>query len=615
MKSDHQPGFIRRFFSGLWKGITWVRTGLANVIFILLILVVIVALAPEEPRQMPKDIALHLAPSGLLVDQYSYVDPMTQFLEQRSQRETETRVRDIIEALDRAATDPAITSLVLELDELVGGGLSKLEEIGSALQRFKDSGKPIYAVSDAYSQEQYYLASYADEITMHPMGAVILTGYGSYRNYFRSALEKLSLNMHVFRVGEYKDAVEPYLRDGMSDASREHNGQWLNELWSTYTARVEQQRELAAGSIDHYVNQLDKHLRQYKGDHALAAREMGLVDQLATHHQQNRWLIEKVGEDADNQHFRALNYREYLTLSEATARHKKVGLIVARGVILDGEQAPGNIGGDTLSDLIRSAREEHDIEALVLRVDSGGGSAFASELIRQELEVTRKAGIPIFVSMGSVAASGGYWISMGADEVWATPTTITGSIGVFSAFPTLENSLQKLGIHTDGVGTTDLAGALRVDRPLSPQAEIILQQSVNNIYQRFLDLVAQARQSTSAQIHTVGQGRVWTGRAAQELGLIDQLGDLQQTLAAAAAKAGLTEFDVEEIEIPLSPGEQLAQQLADEFSSSGIAERFAQSGLVTGLGLLEQQLRPLATLMQMNDPNAVYAQCLECMAP
>ncbi|BFM17206.1 signal peptide peptidase SppA [Maricurvus nonylphenolicus] len=613
MSEQKKPGFIRRTFGFVWSLLTWLRTTTFNLLFLVIILAIIVSLSDEDTAVMPDSTALRIAPSGFLVDQRSYVDPMTQFLEQSSPEDAETLVRDLTTSLTRAAEDKRITALVLDLSNLYGGGISKLEEIGQALQTFKASGKQIYAVSDNYSQDQYYLASYADTIYLNPMGAVLLTGYGSYRNYFKSALDKLDMNFHVFRVGEYKDAVEPFLQDHMSDASREHNQLWLTDLWQTYHEQVEQQRGLTPDTLNDYINNLDQHMAANAGDSATLAKTKGLVDELASRHRINQHLREALGED-DNGGYDAIDYWDYLDFTdrEQPQSADTIGLLIAKGAILDGQQPEGTIGGDTLAALIEDAREDSDIKALVIRVDSPGGSAFASEVIREQLNVTREAGIPIVVSMGSVAASGGYWIAMGADEVWATPTTITGSIGVFSAFPTVENTLGRLGISTDGVGTTKLAGALRIDRPLSPLASNVLQQSVDNIYQRFLTIVADARQSTPEQIHTVAQGRVWTGTAAQELGLVDNLGTLEDAIAAAAAKAELTDYQVEEVRKALTPGEQLLLELSggmvsigEKVSASWQLPAFWQQAIAP----VQQQLQ---LLQQMNDPQGVYAQCLEC---
>ena len=615
--ATQQRGIIRRLLSFIWGSITWLRVALLNVIFLLILVAVFAGLTPQETVQIPDDTALRLSPSGFLVDQYSYNDPLTQVLEQSSQEKAETRVQDLVIALQRAKQDPRITSLVLELNYLLGGGLSKLEEVGAALQDFRTSGKSIIAISDSYSQDQYYLASFADDIYLNPMGAVLVTGYSSYRNYFKDALDKLSLNYHVFRAGTYKDAVEPFLQNEMSDVSREHNRLWLNDLWRTYMERVEVTRHLDAGTLNDYINNIDVHMTRLKGDTAQLALELNLVDQLASQSEIRAQLSERFGRDEDDNYL-ALDYWDYLDLTDAEQPkyQDKVGLLVASGIILDGEQPEGNIGSETFSQLIRDARKNPDIKALVVRIDSGGGSAFASEVIRQEMQATRDQGIPVVVSMGSVAASGGYWMAMASDEVWATPTTITGSIGVFSAFPTMEKSLTKLGVHTDGLGTTELAGALRLDRELSPLAKNILQQGVNHVYQQFLTLVADARQSTPAQINQVAQGRVWTGNAALQLGLVDELGGLNDAIAAAAKLAELSDYEVFEVRRTLSPGEQFAQELAREFN----ARVQINTPNVQWLSQLNQLFAPLlqtATGSQKAwfDARAIQSHCVECVAP
>lgn len=610
-----RPGFIRRTFSFLWNLITWIRVALLNIIFLLIVAAIFFSFSSDQSTlTIPDQTALRIAPSGALVDERSYMDPMTQLLEQARPEEVETVVRELTTALKRAAGDNRVTALILDLSDLKGGGISKLEEIGSALQTFKATGKPVIAISDTYSQDQYYLASYADTIYLNPMGAVLLTGYSTYRNYFKDALDKLNLNFHVFRVGEFKDAVEPFLQDHMSDASREHNQQWLGEIWQTYQQRVESLRKLPANTLNDYINHLDQHMLAAQGDSATLALNKKLVDQLASRHDITRILQQQFGTTEEGDDYLALDYWDYLDITDnqILPETNKIGLLIASGTILDGEQPAGAIGGDSLAQLIREARADTDIKALVVRVDSPGGSAFASEVIRQELSVTRASGIPVIVSMGSVAASGGYWMAMGANEVWATPTTITGSIGVFSAFPTVENALTHMGISTDGVGTTELAGALRVDRPLSPLASNVLQQSVENIYRRFITLVADARQSTPQQVHAVAQGRVWTGAAAQTLGLVDKLGTLDDAIASAAAQAKLDTYQVDVIRQPLSPGEQLLQELSG--GTALLPQSFTASWQLPAFW--QKTLSPFTAqikmLSQMNDPHGVYAQCLEC---
>jgi len=529
-----QPGIIRRIFSGLWRGITWARVATLNLIFIFIVLLIISAVQTEKVNPLGEPMALHLAPSGFLVDQRTYSDPILQILERTSPDELETLTRELVKAIESAATDSRITALILDLENFYGGGISKLEEVGQALAAFKESGKPFIAVSGNYSQQQYYLASYADEIYLNPMGAVLLTGYASYRQYYKSALDKLAVNYHVFRVGNYKDFIEPYTRNSMSDASREHNGRWLNELWSVYSKRVEQQRELPENALNTYINNLDTQLALAYGNSAQLALNAGLVDHIQTSTEIRSTLVKRFGQTEDEpDQVKSISYRNYLQdLNQRTPTYPdKVGLIVANGVIMDGEHAPGTIGSTSIAELLAQARAREDIKALVLRVDSGGGGAFASDLIYQELKYTRDAGIPIFVSMGSVAASGGYWLATAADKIWATPTTITGSIGVFGAFPTVEKTLAKLGINTDGLGTTALAGSMRLDRDLPPIANSVIQQGVEFTYRSFLQRVADAREQTPEAIHKVAQGQVWSGTQAKKLGLVDELGSLDDVIA------------------------------------------------------------------------------------
>lgn len=616
--TTRKPGILRRILSFFWRLIGAVRSGLSNLLFLALLAIVISTLIPAEMPTIPERTALRIAPGGMLVDEHSRIDPIAQLLNQSPTEELETVVSELVKALQLAKTDERITALVLDLTYLQGGGISKLSEVGSALADFRTSGKPVMAVSDTYSQDQYFLASYADEIFLNPMGGVMLTGYGSYRNYFRDALDKLQLNVHVFRVGEFKDAVEPFLQNSMSTASREHNSQWLNELWSTYTAQVEGGRKLPPGSLNDYVNNMGAHLARVQGDSARLAKEAGLVDQLASPNQIEAILRERLGSSDDGSTYQAIDYFSYLhyhyTLRPDAS--DRIGVLVAQGTIIDGESAPGTIGGDTLVNLIRQVREDDAIKALVVRIDSGGGSAFASELIREELQAARDDGLPVVVSMGSVAASGGYWMAMAADEVWATPTTITGSIGVFSAFPTVENSLSEMGIHTDGVGTTALAGAMRIDRPLDDNTRAILQLGVDNIYQKFLNLVAASRASTPEAIHKVAQGHVWTGARALELGLVDQLGSLDEAIVAAADQAGVNNYEVEIVREALSPGQQLLEQLTGSVSShigAQISSHWTVPALVQQLW--SPLLQTATRLQQMNDPRGLYVQCLECLAP
>jgi protease IV len=615
--SREKPGIFRRLFGFIGKLASGLRI-LLNILFLLVVVVFILSIFRKDVQPLPEKAALRIAPGGFLVEQKTYVDPLTQLLQQSGPADAETLVHDLIEAIDEAAEDPRITSLVLELDYLLGGGLTKLEEVAQALSRFRESGKPIIAVGDSYTQEQYYLASFADEIHLNPMGAVLITGYGSYPNYIKGALDKLRINVHVFRVGSYKDAIEPFTRTNMSPASREHNSAWLNALWSTYTRRVETQRELPVDAINDYVNNLTSKLEAHRGNTAETAVASGLVDKLSTRPQMLARLQALAGSN-DKGGYRAVDVDRYLghtrraEAAQVLPSADKVGLIVARGAILDGEHPAGSIGSDSLSKLFQQVRKQQ-FKALVLRIDSPGGSAFASEVIRQEVVLTRQSGIPVIVSMGSVAASGGYWMAMGADQIWASPTTITGSIGVFGVIPTFENSLAALGVNSDGIGTTNLADLYRLDRPMSPQAKQLIQFGVNHVYDQFLGIVAEARNSTPERIHDIAQGRVWTGEKAKALGLVDHLGNLQEAIDAAALAAGLDAYQTEQVQSPMDFREQLMRQLSGSVMGQWIrwlpADWLPQGLLAEVSGVT----RELQLLNRFNDPRGLYLHCFECTA-
>ncbi|SHE89235.1 protease-4 [Microbulbifer donghaiensis] len=616
--TTHRKGFVRRFFGGIGAAITWLRRAFTNLLFLLLLLFIGIAMFGKEERlTVPQGAALKVAPSGFLVDEVSQPSVLPGFLG-GPPGPVEVRVKDLVDAIDHAAKDNRISSLVLELDYLVGGSLSKLEEIGAALQRFKAADKPIYAVGDNYTQAQYFLASHADKVYLNPMGSVLLTGFGSYRNYYKSALDKLKVNFHVFRVGDYKDFIEPYTRDDMSPASRENNQRWLHELWGEYTEQVTGLRNLPPESIDAFIDELPQNLQQHSGSWADAALANKLVDQLASRRVAINELRETIGAEDKKQGYKSIDAIAYLRNQKLTQLPKpgegKIGLISASGAIVDGQAPAGQIGSETLGKLIASAREKK-VNALVLRIDSGGGSAFASEAIRQELLATREANIPVVISMGSVAASGGYWIATGGDRIWASPSTITGSIGVFGAFPTFEESLESIGIYNDGIGTSELAGTMRLDRALPEAAASVLQQGVENTYARFLRIVAEARGSTPKEVHKIAQGQVWTGRAAQQLGLVDELGNLNEAIADAAQVAELERYEVVEIQRELTPGEKFLRALADKVDARIAASVEANLPLGAWLNSLQPMLAPLAELQSYRDPRALYVRCLACQAP
>ncbi|WP_317931587.1 signal peptide peptidase SppA [Halioxenophilus sp. WMMB6] len=618
--SQRSPGILRRLFGGFWNLITWLRVALLNLIFLLLLIIFIASLWPAKAPQLGEDNLLVLAPSGLLVDEYTYIDPLTQLLEETTPDQVETLVSDLVTAIDLATEDKRITAMAMDLDSLLGAGISKMEEVGVALERFKAAGKPIYAYGSNLTQQQYYLASYADEIHLNPLGAVLVTGFATYRNYFKETLDKLAVSMHIFRAGEYKDAMEPFMRNDMSQASKENNQLWLDELWGVYSSRVEEQRNLPKGALNDFINTMDKSLAEHQGDSAKLALDAGLVDQLSTRSQFQQQLAVKLGTKPDD----GLTFQQYLAMHHSTyvpLHRDRVAVITARGLISQGEQPSGETGDESFLALLQQVQEDTSIKALVIRLDSGGGGVQASENIRLGLvQLANERPIPIVISMGSIAASGAYWIATAGDEIWATPTTITGSIGVFGAFATFEKSLDKIGVSTDGLSTTALAGAVRADRELSPMAEDLLQQGINHMYSVFLGLVADARNSSPEEIDKIAQGRVWSGNTALELGLVDRLGNLEDVIARAAELAELDHYEVQHIIKPLSPMEQFLSELnraeVVQEVRTVMGKHQASSGLPPSLVThLQSLLAPWQMLDAMNDPRASYAMCLVCLAP
>ncbi|OUS17214.1 signal peptide peptidase SppA [Gammaproteobacteria bacterium 50_400_T64] len=616
-KDKKQKGFFRKMFSLINTTVKFIRSAI-NIVVLLFILSLIASMFGDNVKPLPEQAFLRLMPSGMLVEQLTYTDPLSQIMGQRNDHPAETLMSDLIDALEGAKTDPRITGLVLELDFLAGGGISKLQTLGDAITDFKTSGKPIIAVGNNYTQEQYFLASFADEIHLNPMGAVILSGYGNYHPFFKEALDKLKINFHVFRVGEFKDAVEPFIRNDMSAASKAQASLWLNELWQAYISGVENNRQLPALTINNYLTNMSHNLELAKGSGAHLALQHGLVDHLSPRPTMRKRLQSMAGLNEKKDDYLHVGVQEYLfhqklQLSEPVSENK-IALIIAKGTIYDGTRPEGDIGSKNFSDLLAKVRKDKDIRALVLRIDSPGGSAFASEVMRREIEQIQKSGIPVVVSMGSLAASGGYWIAAGADQIWASPTTITGSIGVFGVVPTFENSLATLGIHNDGIGTSPIADIYHLDRPMSPQAEQLIQLGVNNIYQQFIDLVAKGRDSTPAEIHEIAQGRVWTGRKAKELGLVDELGSLDDAIAAAAKIADLDDYELIDIEPSLDLRRQLLKQLAQKVQISAQSLGINSGNSTPLMPILNQYAKQFLsqTYLLEQAPGHVYLQCWQC---
>lgn len=597
------------------------RSIVLNILFVLFMLFLLLMFAAaaglfaaKEPMEVVDGSALRVAPEGVLVEEYSGEALERAINEAIGDGIPEVRLRDIVDAIDGAAGDARITALVLDLDSLVGGGPAMYQDFAAAVERFRTTGKQVIAVGDGYAQGPYYVAAHADEVLMHPMGVVFVTGYGIYQNYFKEALDHLDAEWNVFHAGEYKSFGEPYTRTGMSPEAREANAAFLDDLWSFYRAGVESARELEQGRVQSYVESLGG---DANGDFASAAVEFGLVDALLPRDAMYARVAEIVGDGNGGLDFAHIDFRPYVEQLRANRLLQSVGdpqvaVLVAEGPIVDGDQPPGVIAAERLVHEIRAVRDDENVQAVVLRVNSGGGSAFASEIIQRELELLQEVGKPLVVSMGAVAASGGYWISMTADEVWAQPTTITGSIGVVAMFPTFEGTLDRIGIQTDGVGTTPIAGSFRLDRSLGPRVKQALQASVDHLYEVFISEVAMHRGLETDMVDEVGRGRVWSGSDALEHGLVDSLGGLHDAIGAAANLAGLGEYAVVYREPELGVFDRV---LIDMFQA--VAPRIARSSMqarVMRLPVVRQLAAELLRLQHFNDPRGVYALCF-CELP
>ncbi len=559
---------------------------------------------------VPDDSALVWAPTGDLVEQRSGVSSVLGQMAAGPQ--PVTVVRDLIETLERAATDERIELVFLKLDELGAAQPGQLQDLARAIDHFKQSGKPVVAWSPSYDQAQYMLASHADTIYLDPLGYVFLEGYGAYRNYFAEALDKLDIRINVFRVGEYKSFVEPFTRNDMSPQARAANLAWLNSLWASYKTSVTQARSYAPGAIDEYIDGFATTLESVGGDAAQVARNAALVDKVAPLNAVRDDMREQVGSDPRHGSFRQISGRDYLRATEdeqpEPQSDSEIALVVVEGAIVDGESVGGRAGGETIARLIAEARRDANVSALVLRVNSPGGSITASERIRREVELMRAAGKPVVASLAGVAASGGYWISMNANRIWAEPTTITGSIGVFGIVPTIDETLNELGIHTDGVGTTPLSGALRIDRPLSEPVRTILQAGVEHGYDLFVSKVADARNMEVEAVDQVAQGRVWSGADAARLGLVDELGGFGAAVDAAAQLAGLEEGDYR-LDVQQPPGNWRMALM--QFLSG-----HAQVGILPDWLTTLTDNSELAWLRTgLNDPRGLYAHCFCEVAP
>ena len=611
--------WTKSLFVGLWSILNFSRKLFFNLIFILLFIGFLSILMKDNNKIIvPNDSALVLKLAGSIVIEKRGVDPFEEFMQEafeNDNQDNEILLQDVLLTIENAKQDNRIKVLVLDLQQLSGAGLDKLEQISQALENFKESGKPVYAIGDNYSQNQYYLASHADHLYLNPMGFMLFEGYGRYPTYYKSALEKIKAQTHVFKVGTYKSAIEPYIRDDMSEAAKEANQAWLSAMWTQYKNNVAKARNLSPLNFDEKLEDFMVKFEQAGGDFAQYALQNGWVDALKTRDEVRQELIDLVGTNESGMSFKQISYRNYLKIISPSLPHlpndmDKVGIVVAKGTILNGIQKPGDIGGDSTAELLVKARLDDSVKSVVLYVDSPGGSAFASEIIRQEVENLQKAGKPVVAVMSTYAASGGYWISAGADQIWAAPSTITGSIGIFGMFLTFENTLDYLGVHTDGVGTTDFAG-FGITKTLDPRMGQILQRGIEHGYDQFISLVADKRDMSKEHVDTIAQGRVWIGETAKELGLVDEIGYLEDGIKAAAQLASLERYDTRYIQRSLSSREMFWKELFGQATvlMDGAFKTKTQSPF---MAFVKELTVDIDTAAKFNDPMGVYSFCLEC---
>src|SRR5882757_1428664 len=604
---------LRGFFGLIWRILEGIRKVLHLALLLLIFGFVLAALHSSIPA-VPRSAALIIAPQGELVEQIAG-DPVRRALGEASGGPApETLLRDVTDAIAAAKSDSRIKLIVLDVDELAPSGLSKLQEIGAALRDFRASGKRVIAAGDSFSQSQYYLAAQAGEVYLDPMGEVSVNGFSYYRMYYKDAIEKLSVDLNVFRAGTFKSYTDQFSRNDMAPSEREETSVWLESLWNAYTQDVTRARSLPAGALKDFITEQPSSLQAVNGDMAKMALQRGLVTALKSRRQVAEDLKGLVGEDDNNHSFNSIGMNQYLSAvrSKRVLKGKsdaKIGIVVAAGEIFDGHQMAGAIGGESTSNLLRQARYDNAVKAVVLRVDSPGGSEFASEKILREVQALRKAGKPVVVSMSTYAASGGYYIAAAANQIFASPTTITGSIGVFSYIPTFQRTLEKLGVKVDGIGTTPLAGDMRLDRTLTPARRRILQTSVDHAYSDFLRRVGDGRKKPVEDVDKIAQGRVWAGVDAQRIGLVDHLGGLKDATDAAAKLAELgSDYSVDYIEPELSLREELLMQLRSETRS--LAE---MAGIIAPRSEVERVLDPMLeqarAVARLNDPRGLYAYC------
>ena len=581
-----------------------------NVIFLIALLIGVISFISSifiDEFDDPTNKALVIRPLGPIVEQVAGSDDPFDNLSGDLPREL--YVGDLLEVLETAASDDRVQDIILSLDNINGTGQAVLYDVGNALQKIQEADKNIIAVGDYFTRSGYYLASFADEIIMNSDGLVEMDGFGRSRLFYKSFLDKIKVDFNVFRVGTFKSAVEPYLGNEMSEAAKEANLAYLDVLWSSYKDVISKNRGMTSEEIQYLVDNSDSILTEEGLSSSEAILNYGLVDKLLPRTKTRSYLKELFGESDDKKSFAQISGYEYFRLIQSeksvVSAEDKIAVVVARGTIVNGVQPPGTIGGDSTSRLIREAHEDENVKAIVLRVDSGGGGVFASEQIRLELLEAKEKGLTIIASMGNVAASGGYWISANAHEIWASHNTITGSIGIFGILPTIDRALSEIGINSDGVKTSRLDLSGDVTSPLDEGLSKIIQSEIEYGYKRFIGLVSQARNIPIEEVDKIAQGRVWAGSTALQLGLVDNIGNLQMAIKRAAELAEIDEYNSYYPEQEVNWREQIFNRLSGYIG-------WAIPSLIKENILVKETVRVLQDIEKLNDPKGIYIICEDC---
>ena len=606
--------FIKNLFGFIWTNLGRLRRFLNGLLLFLFFSAFLVLLIPIKYDVKDRSILL-INLKGELVEQLQG-DPFERAADEFfGEIRNETLVQDVIDTLEYAKTDKRISLIILRLDEFTYGGLSKLERIANMIDSLRDNDKEIIAFAESYNRSSYYLAARTNKVLLHPDGYITPEGFSFYSNYYSDLIDKIKVEFNIFRVGSFKSAIEPFIRNNMSDESRETRLRLAKEFWYKYEKDIVASRKLIDNGLNKYSKDLMKEIEGTEKNIATIALSNNIVDELITKNQLLNNLKKEYQLDDDELEERMISMNNYLSALKSEnaeqERENNVGIIIASGQILDGNQPPGLIGSDSLISIIKEAQEDESVKALVLRIDSPGGSAFASEEILEQLIEYKSTEKPLIISIGSVAASGGYWIAMAGDKIFASEVSITGSIGIFAMLPTIHNTLAEIGIYNDGVTSNDINTDFYIDRELSPDLKKIIQSQIEHGYRTFVNKVAIHRDMKPSQVENIAEGQVWTGKEALNNGLIDQIGGLDEAVleAASLAKIDSLNYGIKLIEDDFSGTRLFSKSIIETLSAFGFNYQYSKNEKNPIHKIDSFIQKRISLLMRFNDPKGIYAYC------